>query len=242
MKEEQTTWKNVLLTDSGLFDPFDLNKPLEPIVDKFLQMVNKPLAQARVLFIPAAAFDDEAKKLAGILRSELLWLGFTPQNITTYMLDKSISETDIFSYDVMFFTGGWCEHLLRLIKQTGFDEIIKNFVFSNRTYVGVSAGSVIATPNIMGTFERYPSPDTKGLELIPAYIDVHCDMRSDLTQKDHTIPHITLHAYQALAVSSTGYELLEASEARHKINSPPVMGVDIYRLDNLHGGHVVSQF
>ena len=78
-------WENVLLTDSGFFDPFDLARPLSPIVERFAQMAAKPFLQARVLFIPAAACDEEAKNLAAILYSELIWLGFSPENIVPYI-------------------------------------------------------------------------------------------------------------------------------------------------------------
>ena len=53
------TWRNVLLTDSGFFDPFDLRKPLAPIVERFNRMLEKPLSQARVLLIPAVACDSQ---------------------------------------------------------------------------------------------------------------------------------------------------------------------------------------
>lgn len=227
-------WKNVLLTDSGFFDPFDLSKPLAPIVERFRQMVGKPFAQARVLFIPAAACDEESQMLADIMRTELLWLGFLEEHVTLYRLDSPLKEEHVLSYDVMFFTGGWCEHLLRLVKQLEFEKTVRAFVHAGRTYVGVSAGSVLATPNIMGAFEPSPCSSTNGLGFLHAYLDCHCDMQPNLTAKNLSLPHIMLHFNQALAVSSTGYELLEDPTARHAIDwtAPPVMGVDVFRKDS----------
>lgn len=34
---KKPAWENVLLTDSGFFDPFDLARPLAPIVERFTQ-------------------------------------------------------------------------------------------------------------------------------------------------------------------------------------------------------------
>lgn len=48
-------WENVLLTDSGFYDPFDLSQPLHAIIDKFAHMVGKPFNETRVLFIPGSA-------------------------------------------------------------------------------------------------------------------------------------------------------------------------------------------
>lgn len=227
-------WQNVLLTDSGFFDPFDLSHPLTPIVERFSQMVGKPFSQARVLFIPAAACDEESRQLADILRQELELLGFLPGRIISYELDGSISKKDVLNFDVMFITGGWCEHLLKLIKQTNFDELIKDFVFSNGVYVGVSAGSIIATPNIMGCFGGADNQETSALGLVPAYIDCHCDLKPELTAKQLPLPHILLHFNQALAVSSGGFQLLEDSRALHTIDltSPPRFGVDVFRPIN----------
>ncbi len=225
------SWQNVLLTDSGFFDPFDLRRPLSPIVERFAQMLGKPSPQARVLFIPAAACDDESRQLAEILRQELEWLGFLPGHIIPYELDGSLGEAEALSFDVMFFTGGWCEHLLKQIKATHFDQVIKKFVFSNKVYVGVSAGSVIATPNIMGCFGGAEDEETAGLGLVPAYIDCHCNLKPDLAPKPLPLPHILLHFNQALAVSSSGFELLEDRQACHAIDwaSPPEFGVDVFQ-------------
>lgn len=224
-------WQNVLLTDSGFFDPFDLSHPLTPIVERFSQMVGKPFSETRILFIPAAACDEESRQLADILRRELERLGFLSGHITTYELDGSLGEKEVLDFDVMFFTGGWCEYLLKLIKQSHFDELIKKFVFLNKVYVGVSAGSVIATPNIMGCFGGVDNQETTALGLVPAYIDCHCDLKPELTVKQLPLPHILLHFNQALAVSSGGFQLLEDSRALHTIDltSPPRFGVDVFR-------------
>lgn len=208
-------WENVLLTDSGFYDLFDLSQPLQAIIDKFAHMVGKPFNETRVLFIPAAAVDEEAKAIANTLKTELLWLGFLPDNITTYELDSKMSEETVMTYDVMYFTGGWCAHLLEAIKKTGFDKIIRHFVFANKVYVGVSAGSIIATPNIMGCFGDPNNPETEGLCLINAYLDCHCNLNPNAKPQVLPLPHIMLFTHQALAVSSTGYELIEETNRSH---------------------------
>ncbi len=49
--------------------------------------------------------------------------------------------------DVIFVSGGNILHLLKWIKQSGFDNWLKNNL-ENKIYVGVSAGTIIATPII----------------------------------------------------------------------------------------------
>ena len=223
-------WEKVLLTDSGFYDPFNLHQPMNAIINKFAQMLGKPFCEARVLFIPTAACDGEARKIAAILRQELLWLGIQSGNITVYEIDSSMTIEKASEFDAMFFTGGWAEHLLKRIKETGFDEIIKSFVLLNKVYVGVSAGSVVATPNIMGTFDCLDDTESEALGLINAYIDVHCNLKPDLYIKQLNLPHIMLHSHQALAVSNIGYELIEEPDAYHAVDwsKPPQMGIDVW--------------
>ena len=64
-------WTNVLLTDSGFFNPFNLRQPFHAIIDRFSEMVGRPFSDARVLFIPTAAYDDEAQKIAFCLEKNL---------------------------------------------------------------------------------------------------------------------------------------------------------------------------
>lgn len=192
-------WQNVLLTDVGFYNPFDLSQPLNTIINRFAHMVEKPFSEVRVLFIPTAACDEEARSIAAILKNELLWLGFLPNNIVTYELDGSMTEETVMTYDVMYFTGGWDAHLLEVIKQTNFHEIIRSFVYANKVYVGMSAGSVIATPNIRGCFGVSDDTETEGLGLINAYLDCHCNLKPNLQPKNLPLPHIMLHFHQALS-------------------------------------------
>lgn len=195
-------WKNVLLTSAGFEDMDGEQKP--NIVECFRGMLNKPVSDAEVLFIPTAAVSDEAKKMAGKCRRELINIGISPANITTYDIGGSICEDEAMEYDVIYFTGGDTGHLLRRIKETGFDRLVKKMVNANRVYVGASTGSVIATPNIGDPFDG----STAGLCLVNAYLSVHCPENME-PRTDLPLPHISLTDNQALAVTCGGYKVIE---------------------------------
>ena len=76
-------------------------------------------------------------------------------------------------------------------------------VYANKVYVGVSAGSIIATPTIGGVLGK----NTAGLALVHAYISVH--QPSKLQTADSQMPRISLTDNQALAVYWGGYEIVE---------------------------------
>lgn len=196
------TWRNVLLTSAGFEDMDGKQKP--NIVDCFRKMIGKSTNDAKVLFIPTAAVNNEAKEMADWCKRELIHIGILPENITTYDIDGSLYEDDAMTYDVIYFTGGDTGYLLRRIKETGFDIIIKKMVYMNKVYVGVSAGSIIATPNIGNPFDE----STAGLCLVNAYLSVHCPENMEL-RTDLPLPHIPLTDNQALVVTCGGYKVVE---------------------------------
>ena len=223
-KGQRKIWKNVLLTDMGFYCPLDLSasalsnltpisrhqaRPLNASIEKFAEMVGKPFCETKVLFIPTAAQDDEGRFLAGFQKDGLHWLGILPENLTVYDIDGSLTDEEAMLFDVIFFTGGRDSYLLGRVKQTGFDKIVKKMVYSNKVYVGQSAGTVLATPNIRGCFGGIDDKESAGLGLINAYIDCHCDMKPELKHLELPLPHIMLHFNQAIAVSSNGYEIID---------------------------------
>jgi len=167
-------------------------------------MLDKPIDTAKILFIPTAAIDDIAKKMAEQCKQELLRMGIKYESIHTYDIDSSMNENEAMAFDAIYFTGGNADFLLQRIKETGFDKVIKKMVYSNKIYIGVSAGSLIATPNIGNPYDR----ETAGLCLINAYLSVHCP--ADATPRtDLPLPHIPLSDNQGFVTACSGYELIE---------------------------------
>jgi peptidase E len=193
-------WENVLLTSAGVCD-WDL-KPKPALVERFAKMLGKPFADAKVLFMPTAAMS--APNLAsGRCFAELLALGFAPNNIRVYDVDGKMTASEALAFDVMYFTGGRANYLLKRLRETGFDEIVTDFVRANKVYVGVSAGSLAAMPDL---FELQNPP--AGLNLVNLYFNVHCEPGTP-ARTDLPLPHISMTDEQAVAVSWAGYELIE---------------------------------
>jgi hypothetical protein len=202
-------WENVLLTDSGWyssFERFDESTIKRNILNRFLSMLGKPAAEAKVIFIPTAANSDESRPAAGACFAELLSAGILPNNIHIYDIDGTLSLEQAMQYDALYFTGGDAAPLLERIKETGFDKIIKKMVYANKVYVGASAGSLIATPNIGELYNL----NLGGLCLIHAYLSFHHPEGTE-ARTDLPLPHIPLSGGQALAVSWRGYEMITSS-------------------------------
>jgi peptidase E len=193
---------NVLLTSAG-FENMDGSLKAN-IVDCFRKMLRMPAGDAKVLFIPTAAVNSEAKEMADWCRRELIHIGILPEHIATYDIDGSLSENGAYVYDVIYFTGGDTGFLQKRIKETGFDLIIKKMMHADKVYVGVSAGSIIATPNIGSPSDE----STAGLCLVNAYLSVHCTANMK-PRIDLPLPQINLTDQQALSVSINGYQVIE---------------------------------
>ena len=207
----QQKWENVLLTSGGFFDE-NIN-PRKVIIERFTKMLNKPFNEAKVLFIPTAAFSPDNTNFDYVqyvkyCKENLLLLGVLPEKITDYDIDGSLSEQDAMLFDVIFFTGGNTPYLAKRVRETGFDQIIKNMVYRNKVYVGISAGSMLAMQDFNVDKLTLTNPmETVGLGLINIYFTVHCPggttPRNDLPR-----PHIPLTDEQALVVSWHGYEVI----------------------------------
>ena len=82
-------------------------------------------------------------------------------------IEEALKNTDIICME-----GGNSFYLLEKIQQTGCKEMIKDFVEKGKIYIGSSAGSVVAGPDIYPTFivdsvKKAPNlKDFKGLNLV----------------------------------------------------------------------------
>lgn len=151
--------KHILLTSAGFENPV--------VRDCFLEMLGKPPAKARALFIPTAAIDEDAKAVLPKCRNDLLGAGILPGHITDFDLDREMSAEELSGYDTVYFCGGSTEYLLERIKAVGFDRSLDAALERGLVYVGVSAGSVMAAENLPGS-----------LGYLPRELEVHCESGS----------------------------------------------------------------
>ena len=207
---QQMSWRNVLLTDSGLYYDNELDKPLDLLINRFKAMLQKPFEEATVLFIPTAAMQDELKAntIIARLKNELLALGFLSTNITIHDIDGSLTEEDAMRFDVIYITGGNTPYLAKHIKDAGFERIITKMIFANKVYIGMSAGSMLLTPSF--NEDDIHNPLFTGLGLIKAYVAVHCEAGTQ-NRFDLPLPHIALQENQAIELHWDGYKLIESN-------------------------------
>ena len=130
----------LLLTSTGLAN--------QNIKNQFLQIIDEPVSQIKIIFVPTAARSEEELKHVNESKKELLDLGIFKNNIKTLNLDNPVSFQEVKDFDVIYVCGGNTFYLLKKVRETSFDKVIIEFAKTDKLYLGVSAGSILVCPNI----------------------------------------------------------------------------------------------
>jgi peptidase E len=162
----------LLLTSQG----FEKNPK---IGKRFLELVDKPVSKIKVIFVPTASDVEIYKSYIENDKKNLLELGIKEANIKTLLLDHKINYSEVKSYDVIHVCGGNTFYLLKKVRESGFDKIIKKFVKGGGVYMGISAGSYIVCPTIEAATWKHADRNIVGLKdltalnLVPFIITAH---------------------------------------------------------------------
>ena len=199
----------LLLTSTGLAN--------KKITNLFLGIINKPVYQIKVIFVPAAARSKEEWNYVGESKRELLSLGILESNIKTLSLDKPVSFKEVKGFDVTYVCGGNTFYLLKKVRETGFDKVIIEFVKTDKLYFGVSAGSILVCPDtsIASPFDDNDVnlTDFTGLNLTDIVVSPHYDKKEkpiiDKFKKKSPYKVIPLTDNQALLVINSDTKIVE---------------------------------
>lgn len=199
----------ILLTSAGFENPI--------VGNEFLNLVNKTPSIIKVLFIPTASRTEEELYYVKKSKEELLSFGIEEKNIITFNLDYDLSKEELNRFDAIYVCGGNTFYLLHRVRETKFDKVIMDFVSSGKVYVGVSAGSLLAGPNIK-IKDLYKDNDIgikdfRGLNLtnitvIPHYTE-EAKEKIEQIKEDIKYEIITLTDNQALLIIDEDIKVVE---------------------------------
>lgn len=145
--------KHIMLTSTGF-----TNKNLEKL---FLDHIGKQPKDIKVVFVPTAANDDESRSAVPLCRQDLTDAGIPETNIFDYDLDRPMPAEELQKFDAIYFCGGSETHLIEKVNRSGFAPTLLNAVENGLFYIGVSAGSMIASssvPNNLGIIDNPLEP------------------------------------------------------------------------------------
>lgn len=201
----------LLLTSNGI------QKGLK---DTFLSLLSKPPRDISVSYIITAALGEEGNKP---------WLYTAKQQLQSFGISdiedldiRGKNKEDLYSIlskkDIILVNGGNTFYLLKYIKESGFDTVVKELINQGKLYIGVSAGSYVACPSIEHAHWKpqdrndFGITDLKGLNLTPFLITAHFteEFRRAVEEEVKTTkyPVVALHDNQAVLVKENSVKVI----------------------------------
>lgn len=132
----------LLLTSGGLTN--------DSIISALKDLAQKPFSKLNLAFIPTAANMEEGDKWWLIEDLETCKrLGFKAIDIVDISaIPRVVWQKRLEEANVLLFEGGNTYHLMYWVNKSGLRELLPK-ILESRVYVGVSAGTIIATPSLI---------------------------------------------------------------------------------------------
>ena len=174
--------KNMILT-SSLYESIEL-------VKKFL---DKNTESKKILFIPTATNVDEYKKYIYLTQKAFEDFGYEVENFDVSIFSEEIAKEKLSEAKIVFISCGNTFYLLQELKRKNLTSYLKERIENGLLYIGESAGSVIAAPDI-----EYASivddktlatelDDYAGLNLVDFYIVPHFEEEPFVESSRNTV-------------------------------------------------------
>lgn len=200
--------KTLILTSSGKF--ITANN-----VDDFLP---KKITACKIAYISTASKKVADDSYAKNHQQKMNELNFSFTDIDIAGLNENKLKKALDGYDIIFVEGGNAYYLLKAIRESDFEKIIKSLISQGVVYIGSSAGSYVACPSIeVATltergFDRFGITDFTAMNLVPFLIKAHYTpaMKEMLNEKAKNLkyPLRILNDNQALLVQNGEVQLL----------------------------------
>ncbi|CED60533.1 Peptidase S51 dipeptidase E [Moritella viscosa] len=125
-----------------------LTSSFTDVVELFVQSEKTELKGKTVTFIPTASIHEEVTFYVDAGKKVLQDLGLIIDVLEISTATKNEISSKLESNDFIYISGGNTFFLLKELRRTGADELIKEQINRGKPYIGESAGSVILSPNI----------------------------------------------------------------------------------------------
>lgn len=105
-------------------------------------------AGLRLVYVPTAAKPMKDRSYAERSRAVLAAMGFDVDDLEVDEVEQGRMQSALHSADAVFVEGGSPFWLLQAMRETGFDRIVVDAVRAGLPYVGISAGALVAGPDV----------------------------------------------------------------------------------------------
>ena len=203
--------KTILLTSAGM-----------NVKEEILKILPKPADQIKVAHVITASKSE--KNLSYLEKENQIMreLGFNVENVDIEGKNEKELRVLLDGKDIVYVQGGNTFYLLKHVRASGFDKVVKELIGKGTVYVGVSAGSYIACPTMEMASWKNPDKNTVGLTdltglgLVPFLLSVHYKSEYDSILKQEisatNYPVKILTDEQAILVKGNEVKLVGRGE------------------------------
>lgn len=208
--------KTLLLLSSSSFFENDLSK-----------ILGKPLSKYKIAHIITASRGKGVQNLSYLdkTRNRLTELKCQFEDLDIAGKTEDELRAILRNFDGVFVNGGSTFYLLKCIRESGFNKVIKELLPKGFIYIGASAGSYVLCPTIeMATWKHqdkyyhYEITDYTAMNLVPFLVSVHYipEYRDILKEKisKTKYPVKILNDRQAVLVKDNQITLLGGKEIK----------------------------
>lgn len=129
--------KTILLTSAGM-----------NVKEEILKIFPKSANQIKLAHIVTASKAEENTTYVEKDRAAMEDLGFQVEDIDIEGKNENELREILKDKDAVYVQGGNTFYLLKYVRESGFDKVVKELIDKGLVYIGVSAGSIIAGPSI----------------------------------------------------------------------------------------------
>lgn len=203
--------RTTLLTSAGM-----------DVKNEILKILPKPANQIKLAHIITASKVEKDLSYLEKERKEMQNLGFKVEEIDIEGKSENGIRNLLTDKDIIYVQGGNTFYLLKHIRKSGFDKVVKELLEKGVIYVGVSAGSIVAGPTIEtsnwgnGDNNIVGLTDLAGMNLVDFNVVVHYTKEhKDIIEKEipkSKYPVKVLTNNQAILVKGNEVEFLEVDK------------------------------
>ena len=172
-----------MIREDDFFEKYDFN----------IIFIRKYRTCKKILFIPTATNVDEYKKYIHLTQKVFEDFGYEVENFDVSIFSEEIAKEKLSEAKIVFISGGNTFYLLQELKRKNLTSYLKERIENGLLYIGESAGSVIAAPDI-----EYASivddktlatelNDYTGLNLVDFYIVPHFEEEPFVESSRNTV-------------------------------------------------------
>ena len=179
--------------------------------------------KGRLVFITTASEPKPKKDLEwqDDDKNALVKSGFDVFDYT--ITDKKEEEIrkDLKDVDIIYVSGGNTFYLLEKIKESHFDKIVKDFIAKGKIYIGTSAGSIVAGPDIFPAYyldsakEAKNLKDYKGMGLVDFTVLPHWGSEHFRERYlEQRLEHVYKEGYKLILLNDNQYVAVDGDKYR----------------------------